>query len=275
MSASSRFARAQIGRREAAQQPAVDQHEPGEVAVAGATAEVPGRVRHGGGGARPNARPGRPCARRRAPGGSRCAGPRAEASGPSRRRTSRPRPPPARTGSRGSSPARAAGPRRRRPRCPRRPARAGRRSTPASCGTRLTMSRATGTMPPAPPFVPGTSTSTFRAASGPSCFTKTRSYFAGPGPARHLHRHVSVQLDRRLHGDARGGGRRRASVSTMDSTRASRAIRTTLQSPVLVQSSGCPNRSRASTASSSACGRSTRGSVLTTGSAGSTASISR
>ncbi len=44
------------------------------------------------------------------------------------------------------------------------------------------MSRATGTMPPAPPFVPGTSTSTFRAATGPSCFTKTRSYFAGPGP---------------------------------------------------------------------------------------------
>ena len=44
------------------------------------------------------------------------------------------------------------------------------------------MSRATGTIPPAPPFVPGTSTRTVRARFGPSCFTKTRSYFAGPGP---------------------------------------------------------------------------------------------
>jgi hypothetical protein len=44
------------------------------------------------------------------------------------------------------------------------------------------MSRATGVMLPAPPFVPGTSTSTLSAPAGPSCCTKTRSYFAGPGP---------------------------------------------------------------------------------------------
>ena len=44
------------------------------------------------------------------------------------------------------------------------------------------MSRATGVMPPAPPCVPGTRTSTVRAFAGPSCCTKTRSYFAGPGP---------------------------------------------------------------------------------------------
>jgi len=49
-------------------------------------------------------------------------------------------------------------------------------------GTRRTMSRATSDMLPAPPFVPGTSTSTFLAPAGPSCCTKTRSYFAGPGP---------------------------------------------------------------------------------------------
>jgi hypothetical protein len=43
------------------------------------------------------------------------------------------------------------------------------------------MSRATGVMPPAPPLVPGTSTRTLRAVRGPICWTKTLSYFEGPG----------------------------------------------------------------------------------------------
>ena len=48
--------------------------------------------------------------------------------------------------------------------------------------TRLTISRATGVMLPAPPSVPGTSTTTWSAPAGPICCTQTRSYFAGPGP---------------------------------------------------------------------------------------------
>ena len=43
------------------------------------------------------------------------------------------------------------------------------------------MSRATGVTLPAPPFVPGMSTTTRSWERGPSCCSQIRSYFAGPG----------------------------------------------------------------------------------------------
>ena len=45
------------------------------------------------------------------------------------------------------------------------------------------MSSATGVKYAAPADVPGTSTSTFSASSGPCSMTRTRSYSAGPGPS--------------------------------------------------------------------------------------------
>ena len=57
------------------------------------------------------------------------------------------------------------------------------------------MSRATGTMPPAPPFVPGTSTSTFFARRRPELLHEDAVVLRRPRPGRNLHRHVAV--DRR------------------------------------------------------------------------------